>query len=465
MLRVYGQDFMRVQKLIDPLLVGGLFWLVSASSGATSAISDLLVPTEVIIVMFTAVHLRNCKVYESYRQRSLWTLIARITEGWFHIVASLLIVAFFAKVTSSFSRIDFITWSILGWALLTGIHVGGQKGLRFLRSHGGNSRDLIFWGTRESAINFFHELNNLPYLGLRLIAWYSPDPDPSPSGLPHGMPPSSGGFEEMEESLQTRMFDQIYFSETWNNGVPIEKLITLFGNTCKPVFYVPAWTHPAMNFNTEQFGGKFMVGLWESKRSLIGLRFKRVCDFCAALVLIAILSPLLVILAILIRLGSPGPVLFCQDRAGLDGRRFKIYKFRTMYVAERGDQPALRQATKSDPRVTPIGRVLRKWSLDELPQLFNVVNGSMSLVGPRPHAISHNELYRHQISGYMQRHMLRPGITGLAQVDGLRGETAKIEHMVNRVEADLQYLKNWSIRLDIRILMMTFISLRSSNAY
>jgi putative colanic acid biosynthesis UDP-glucose lipid carrier transferase len=165
------------------------------------------------------------------------------------------------------------------------------------------------------------------------------------------------------------------------------------------------------------------------------------------------------------KLGSPGPVLYCQDRYGLDGQPFKIYKFRTMTVTECGSTMNLQQARKNDPRVTPIGRIMRKWSLDELPQLFNVLNGSMSLVGPRPHAVAHNEQYRNQITGYMQRHLFRPGITGLAQVQGFRGETPQLENMINRVEADLYYLKEWSIPLDFRVLIMTLFSLHSRNAY
>ena len=162
---------------------------------------------------------------------------------------------------------------------------------------------------------------------------------------------------------------------------------------------------------------------------------------------------------------SPGPIIFRQDRYGLRGERFTIYKFRTMTVMEKGDQDGLEQARRNDPRITPIGKFMRQWSLDELPQLFNVLNGSMSLVGPRPHAVAHNEEYRRLITGYMQRHQLRPGITGLAQVKGFRGETAKLSSMKNRIEADLQYLKDWSFLLDLEILIKTLLRLRSVNAY
>jgi putative colanic acid biosynthesis UDP-glucose lipid carrier transferase len=168
-------------------------------------------------------------------------------------------------------------------------------------------------------------------------------------------------------------------------------------------------------------------------------------------------------IVILVRRSSPGPVLFRQRRYGLDGREFTVFKFRTMTVVE---DDAVRQATRDDPRVTPIGRFLRRTSLDELPQLLNVLGGSMSLVGPRPHAVAHNEHYRKLVSGYMLRHKVRPGMTGLAQVNGLRGETRDIEKMSQRVSYDLEYLKSWSLGLDIRILIKTVrIVLTDRSAY
>ena len=178
-----------------------------------------------------------------------------------------------------------------------------------------------------------------------------------------------------------------------------------------------------------------------------------------------LISPLLLAIAIAVKVTSPGPVLFSQDRYGLDGRRFEIYKFRTMRVMEAGDQPGLRQASRHDPLVTPLGAVLRRWSLDELPQLFNVLKGDMSLVGPRPHAVEHNELYRRQIPGYMQRHSYKPGITGLAQIEGWRGETSTVDAMARRIDADLRYQRSWSLKLDIKILIKTILNLRSPNAY
>lgn len=198
---------------------------------------------------------------------------------------------------------------------------------------------------------------------------------------------------------------------------------------------------------------------------MIEHHIKRLIDVVLASLALLLLSPLMLIIALLVAVSSPGPVFFKQERYGLDGRPFWMLKFRTMSVTEEGTTPGLRQAQRNDPRVTPIGRILRRWSLDELPQLFNVIGGSMSLVGPRPHAIDHNEHYRRLIPAYMQRHLFKPGMTGLAQVEGWRGETATLEAMARRVEADLRYQRDWSLSLDVTILMRTLLHLRSHKAY
>jgi putative colanic acid biosynthesis UDP-glucose lipid carrier transferase len=165
-----------------------------------------------------------------------------------------------------------------------------------------------------------------------------------------------------------------------------------------------------------------------------------------------------------VKLSAPGPVLFKQRRYGLDGKRIVVYKFRSMTVAEDGE--LVRQATRNDARVTRFGAFLRRTSLDELPQFINVLQGRMSVVGPRPHAVAHNEMYRKLIRGYMIRHKVKPGVTGFAQVNGWRGETDTVDKMKRRIEYDLQYLRNWSLLLDLQIIVKTvFVVLRKDNAY
>ncbi len=198
---------------------------------------------------------------------------------------------------------------------------------------------------------------------------------------------------------------------------------------------------------------------------LRGRNASRVLDIAGAAMGLLVLAPLLVFIALLIRLDTPGPVLFRQTRKGLNGQVFRIYKFRTMRVLE--DGAVVRQATRGDARVTRIGRILRSTSLDELPQLLNVLSGEMALVGPRPHALAHDEFYSREISGYDQRFRVKPGITGWAQVNGARGETPTLDHMRRRIELDLWYVQHKSIALDLTILARTVVAEpgRTSEAY
>jgi putative colanic acid biosysnthesis UDP-glucose lipid carrier transferase len=201
----------------------------------------------------------------------------------------------------------------------------------------------------------------------------------------------------------------------------------------------------------------------EDWRRSSGRAAKQAVDILLAIWAIVCLSPLLLVVALLIKFDSPGPVIFRQYRIGYQGRRFQIYKFRTMSVLENGSDIA--QARRGDPRVTKIGRLLRRSSIDELPQLFNVLKGEMSIVGPRPHAVSHDIYYGALIPEYSSRRTMKPGITGWAQVNGVRGETATIEEMQRRVIFDLWYIDNWSLALDLRIAWRTCFEVMRSNAY
>jgi putative colanic acid biosynthesis UDP-glucose lipid carrier transferase len=417
-----------------------------------------------LVLFVTALVLPIGKIYQSYRQSSLWLLLQRITASWGMVLAALLLIGFAAKVTSRFSRIDLAAWAITTWGLLLLSHVGGRQLLRWHRIHGGNTRSVVFWGSPRQAIALHRQFREKPYLGLRLIAWFA-SPGGSPMLLPEGMPPCGGCLTEMRQWLDVHDVDQIHFSYTSDKDLPMDDVIRFFGDTCRPVYYIPSWTAPSMRLHVEPIGNAFAIGIWSDGATPLDRQLKRGFDLVVSVLALLLLSPLLLLIAALVALTSPGPVLFRQHRYGLDGRRFSVFKFRSMTVTEDGATPGLRQARRDDPRVTPLGRLLRRWSLDELPQLINVLLGDMSLVGPRPHAVEHNEQYRRLIPGYMQRHLFKPGITGLAQVEGWRGETADLQSMARRVDADLRYQREWSLSLDIGILIRTLLHLRSPNAY
>jgi putative colanic acid biosynthesis UDP-glucose lipid carrier transferase len=236
-------------------------------------------------------------------------------------------------------------------------------------------------------------------------------------------------------------------------------------DTTVSIYYVPdVFVFDLIQSRATDIDGVPVVAMRETPFHGYQMIAKRILDVVLAVAMIIVLAPVVAVAAMLIKLSSPGPVIFKQRRYGLDGDEIYVYKLRTMRVVESGEE--IVQATRGDSRVTRIGRFLRRSSMDELPQLFNVLQGKMSLVGPRPHAVAHNEQYRRLIKGYMVRHKALPGITGLAQVSGCRGETERLEEMERRVSFDLDYLRSWSLILDLQILLLTVVKVwRDEKAY
>ncbi|MDT7835843.1 undecaprenyl-phosphate glucose phosphotransferase [Aquabacterium sp. OR-4] len=244
----------------------------------------------------------------------------------------------------------------------------------------------------------------------------------------------------------------------------IELLQELQGTTASIYFVPDVFGISIIQGRLQDIGGVPMVGLTETPFTGTNRLIKRISDIVLALLILVLISPLMAAVAIGVKLSSPGPAVFKQRRNGLDGEEIIVYKFRSMRAMDNGT--VVKQATKGDPRITPFGAFIRRTSLDELPQFINVLQGRMSIVGPRPHAVAHNEMYRQLIKAYMVRHKVKPGITGWAQINGHRGETDTIEKMQARVEYDLEYLRNWSLGLDLVIILRTIKTIRGeSNAY
>jgi len=459
-LRQYGRDISRLQRLLDPLIAALLFYFIDSNRHQ----HPLLLPSWLWVFALSALILPTAGIYASYRRRSLWALARRVSQGFFLVVLALLILAFTTRTSTSFSRFETSLWALLTWILLLLTHVSLRALLRWHRERGRNSRTLLYWGTSDQALRFQTQLFAAPWMGLRLAVWFSPLPI-APDSQPKSLPPCSGGLSEMRRWLEDNRVDAIVFSHLPGNDINMEQLLMLFGDTSLPVIYAPGWATPGMRFAADRIGELHCIDLWGGGGSLFARQIKRLIDLSLSILGLLVLSPLMLGVACVVAFTSPGPVLYLQNRYGLNSRRFRIIKFRTMRVIEAGDQPGLLQATRDDPRITPVGRFLRRWSLDELPQLINVFLGDMSLVGPRPHAVDHNEHYRRLIPGYMQRHGFKPGITGLAQVEGWRGETSDLQDMAKRIDADLRYQRDWSLSLDLKILVKTILTLRSPNAF
>lgn len=242
-------------------------------------------------------------------------------------------------------------------------------------------------------------------------------------------------------------------------------LLEALRDTTGSIYFVPdTFVTDLIQGRMDSVGGIPVVAVCETPFMGINRVVKRTTDIVLSILILILISPLLLLIALAIKLTSPGPAIFKQRRYGLDGSDILAYKFRSMTVME--DGAAVKQAQKNDQRLTPIGGFLRKTSLDELPQFLNVLSGKMSIVGPRPHAVAHNEEYRKLIKGYMLRHKVPPGITGWAQVNGFRGETDTLDKMKGRIDLDLDYLRNWSLRLDLYIIFKTiWVVLKRENAH
>ena len=270
---------------------------------------------------------------------------------------------------------------------------------------------------------------------------------------------------DLADYVRQHSITRVYLALPISTTPRVDELIKELRDTTASVYFVPnIFAFDLMQARCVDISGMPVLSICDSPFHGTSAIWKRTFDITLATILLALGWPVFVIIGLAIKLTSPGPVLFKQRRYGLNGEEILVYKFRTMTVCE--DGPVVTQAVERDWRVTPLGGYLRRMSLDELPQIFNVLEGKMSFVGPRPHAVSHNEEYRKLISGYMVRHKVRPGITGWAQVNGFRGETRTVERMQGRVHYDLEYLKNWSLGLDIKIVLKTaLIVLKDKNAY
>jgi putative colanic acid biosynthesis UDP-glucose lipid carrier transferase len=360
---------------------------------------------------------------------------------------------------------------ILGvWLLSTAMFMvlghGVMKSLqRSFWLRGVNTKPCAIVGVTDLGIQLARNIDATPELGLKLAGYYDDRPPERNPQLPPGLKQRIGGIDDLLADAKAGFIDRIYITFPMRAEKRIRGVLSKLADTTASVYIVPDFfVFQMLHSRWTDIGGLPVVSVFENPLYGVDGLLKRAFDLVVSTLLLVVLAIPMTIVALVIKLTSRGPVFFRQRRYGLDGNEILVWKFRSMTVCEDGH--AVAQATKSDSRVTRIGAFIRKTSIDELPQLFNVFAGSMSLVGPRPHATAHNEQYRKMIEGYMLRHKVKPGITGLAQVRGWRGETDTLEKMQRRVECDHEYIREWSLWLDITILFRTiFVVLKRENAY
>jgi putative colanic acid biosysnthesis UDP-glucose lipid carrier transferase len=386
-----------------------------------------------------------------------------VLTGWLPIIGLLALLGWVTGTLGSFEAEVLLAWSVATPVAMFAAHRLLPVVLPRLLAAEGVRKTVVIAGANELGRSLAARIRDNPLFGMRLAGFFD---DRGPARLA-GLAPEEnlGQIGALADYARANRVDVIFIALPMASQPRILRLIDELRDTTASIYFVPdIFVSDLIQARVDSIGDIPVVAVCETPFYGVNGWVKRASDIVLSLLFLALASPVMLAIALGVKLSSPGPVLFRQRRYGLDGREIVVYKFRSMTVAE--DGAIIRQATRNDTRVTPLGALLRSSSLDELPQLVNVLQGRMSLVGPRPHAIAHNELYRKLIRGYMIRHKVRPGITGLAQVNGFRGETDTVEKMKARVEHDLAYLRNWSLLLDLQIVLKTFVVvLRRRNAY
>lgn len=419
--------------------------------------------TVLAIVVFTFVAEAG-NLYRPWRAVPMRSEIGRVFGVWFVVAPALLGLAFVMKESAAYSRFITITWFLLAPTLIALWRVVLRAILREMRKRGRNTRAVAIVGATQMGSALASRITASSESGMRVVGFYE---DRAPERLEWKAVDGEivGGTAKLVRDAREGNIDLVFIALPLRAEPRINELVRALADTTASVYVVADFfVFDLLHAQWSNLHGIPVVSIFESPFYGVSGWLKRVEDIVLGTMILGIIAVPMLIIAAAIKLTSKGPVFFKQRRYGLHGEEIRVLKFRSMTVSE--DGPAVKQAQKGDARITKLGAFLRKTSLDELPQFFNVIAGTMSIVGPRPHAVAHNEEYRRLIHGYMLRHKVKPGITGWAQVNGWRGETDTLEKMEKRVEHDLHYIQNWGLMFDIKIIFLTvFGAAVRKNAY
>ncbi len=449
-------------KLIDTLAIFlGLFlliyWVPDLNSKSTLLIALLAIGVFGIVGELTG-------LYRNWRGVAFEREIACSILAWGWTLLALAGLGKLAMYTSEISAKGLFVW----FAITPVISLTGRMLLRRWLSWKGKSsgaKGFVVIGANDLGVELVRNIRQRPDLGLKFMGFFDDRPATRSDELPADMDIRMGNFDELVQRSIDGEIQNIFITLPMRAEERMRDLVARLGDTTASVYIVPdLFVFQLLHSRWTDIQGLPVVSVYENPLYGVDGALKRCVDIVLSSIMIIVAAIPMLIIGLLVKLTSKGPMLFKQRRYGLDGKEISVWKFRSMSVCEDGD--VVTQAKKGDKRVTKLGAILRKTSLDELPQLFNVFTGHMSLVGPRPHANSHNEYYRKQIDGYMLRHKVKPGITGLAQVNGCRGETEVIGKMEKRIFFDHKYIREWNIWMDIKILFQTVkVVFSKQNAY
>jgi len=433
-------------RLLDAFTPVGLLYVLMAVYAVPWSRPYMV--AAILGAVLTMVMMQAVDAYRPWRGAKLWTEARVLVGGWLLVAGSLLLIAWGTKSTAYFSRVVIGAWFIAAPLAMVGIHLGGRLFLRWLRRHGRNTRTAVIVGAGELGQELASRIEAAEWTGVRILGFFDDAAAKQGSNINHM--PVLGMADDAVAYIKNNNVDLVYFALPMRAEARMRMLFEGLQDTTASIYMVPdLFVFELLGARLQDIDGLPVFALCQTPFfGPFGL-VKRAEDVVLASLILLFVSPLMLLIAVCIKLTSPGPVLFKQKRYGLDGREIKVYKFRTMTVCEDGEH--VEQAKKDDPRVTSLGCFLRRTSLDELPQFINVLQGRMSVVRPRPHAVAHNEQYRKVIQGYMWRHKVRPGITGWAQVNGWRGDT----DIKKRIDYDIYYIEHWSLLFDLKIVWLT----------
>lgn len=459
------QSLLTFAPLIDSALIILAGWLAYRLRW-----NDWSVPADYLLILLlgTALSLALLPQTGAYRSspgRIRWEAIGRILPGLCLVAVILSLIGTFTKTTADFSRLWMGYWFAISLLALFSFRLFAGSLERKQQQKDGYKRQILVVGDGEFACSVAERIL-ADFDSALAVYGFVATGTPHPSGnLPA---PVVGHVKDLESILSApgRTIDEVWIAANDFASGHRSLVLHILQSTCLTIRFVPDLSMLALlNHATAEVAGMTVIDLNASPLTGHNTFLKSAFDKIFAVFTLLILAPLLAVIALLIKFDSPGPVLFRQQRHGWDGRIIQVFKFRTMTQTS-SFRDVAQQAVRNDPRTTSLGRVLRRTSLDELPQFFNVLRGEMSVVGPRPHPIALNQNFTRKIDAYIQRHRVKPGITGWAQVNGLRGETDTLEKMQKRVEYDLYYIEHWSLWLDMQIILLTLVrGWQDKNAY
>ncbi len=394
-----------------------------------------------------------------------WYKTYLIAKAWSVTFGIVTLIAFAGNMLTNYEPSHVATFFVAGLASQVLLSVLMERAQRTVLAGRVNQNTLMI-GTGRLADFLADRINSNPWVHETVVGAVSTFTGRERRAKDREMKlPLLGPVEDIARIIDERRIRTVYILTSMESSPELRKLYVNLLDRSININWVPdIFTLNLINHNVKELGGVPVIAMSETPLRGRMLVLKAIEDRLLAGLALLGLSPLIIAAALAVKLNSSGPILFKQERTGWDGRVFKIFKFRSMYHHPIAAS-VVKQATKDDPRVTPVGRFIRRTSIDELPQLINVLIGDMSLVGPRPHAVQHNDYYSRKIDAYLARHRIKPGITGLAQVRGFRGETDDIDLMEERVTSDIEYINNWSLWLDMVVLARTAFTLLNDRAY